>query len=187
MPMTHRSIVAALTALAIFGPAPHLHAQGRVSVVVRPVQPGPRVGIRTVPPLGPLPIPSIGVIRPHPAAASHRPFLFRSSIAGLVMVDPYWWLAPEILDNRIAPAAAVPPLSGGLQLDVEPRRALVYVDGALAGTVDQFSGYFRHLETTAGYHVIEFFAPDYEPLSIAVTVVPGKTTTYRGWLNRNGR
>ena len=73
---------------------------------------------------------------------------------------------------------------GGLQLDVEPRRAFVYVDGFLIGTVDQFKGYFQHLETTAGYHVIEFISPDYEPLMTGVTVVPNMTTTYRAFLNR---
>ena len=77
-------------------------------------------------------------------------------------------------------------LSGGIQLDVEPRRALVYVDGVLAGTVDQFKGYFQHLETSAGFHVVTFLAPDYEPLTVGVTVVPNKTTTYRAFLNRAG-
>jgi hypothetical protein len=77
-------------------------------------------------------------------------------------------------------------MSGGIQLDVEPRRALVYVDGVLAGTVDQFKGYYQHLQTSAGFHVIEFLAPDYEPLAVGVTVVPNKTTTYRAFLNRAG-
>jgi len=183
--MNCRSIVAALTVVTTFGAAPELRAQGRVSVVVRPAQPGPRVGIRTVPPLGPLPIPSIGATPPRPRVASHRPVLFRSSIAGLIVFDPYWWLASEIPENQIMSTSTERPLTGGLQLDVEPRRALVYVDGVLAGTVDQFSGYFHHLDTTAGYHVIEFLTPDYEPLTVGVTVVPNKTTTYRGWLNRS--
>jgi len=83
---------------------------------------------------------------------------------------------------------AMPPsgtsLAGGLQLDVEPRRALVYVDRVLAGTVDQFKGYYQHLEISAGFHVIDFLAHDYEPLSVGVTVVPNQTTTFRGFLNR---
>jgi hypothetical protein len=60
----------------------------------------------------------------------------------------------------------------------------VYVDGILTGTVDQFKGYFQHLETTAGFHVIGFLAPGYDPLTVDVTVAPNKTTTYRGFLNR---
>jgi hypothetical protein len=107
---------------------------------------------------------------------------------GLVVFDPYWWLGPDVGDESVAQPPAMPPpgppLSGGLQLDVEPRRALVYVDGVLAGTVDQFKGYFQHLDTVAGFHVIYFLAPDYEPLTIGVTVVPNRTTTYRAFLNR---
>jgi hypothetical protein len=75
-------------------------------------------------------------------------------------------------------------LSGGLQLDIEPRRALVYVDGWYVGVVDQFSGYYRHLEIAAGSHTIEILATDYEPLAFDVAISPGRTTTYRGSLQR---
>ena len=114
---------------------------------------------------------------------------FRSSLLGIFVFDPYWWLYPEVSDEFVRPLVTPPTgpsLSGGIQLDVEPRRALVYVDGVLAGTVDQFKGYYQHLETSAGFHVIDFLAPDYEPLTVGVTVVPNKTTTYRAMLNRAG-
>lgn len=117
----------------------------------------------------------------------HRPMHFRSSLLGFIAFDPYWWL--DVSDEFVRPLATpptVPSLSGGIQLDVEPRRALVYVDGVLAGTVDQFKGYYQHLETSAGFHLIDILAPDYEPLTVAVTVVPNKTTTYRAFLNRAG-
>jgi len=109
----------------------------------------------------------------------------RSSILGLLYYSPYWWFDPvgfEIVPPPMQPPGAT--LTGGLQLDVEPRRALVYVDGLLAGTVDDFKGYFQHLETTAGFHVISFVTPDHDPLTIGVMVVPSKTITYRGSLNR---
>jgi len=128
------------------------------------------------------------MVAPFRGAGARRPILARSSFFGLVAFDPYWWLDPEIPVESVAPPAAMPRpgpiLIGGLQLDVEPRRAFVYVDGLLAGTVDQFKGYFQHLETSAGFHVITFLAPDYDALTIEVTVVPNKTTTYRGFLNR---
>jgi hypothetical protein len=86
--------------------------------------------------------------------------------------------------------AALPPpgprLTAGLQLDVEPRGAFVYLDGIFVGTVDQLKGYFQHLEATAGYHLVEFVAPDYDPLIAEVAVAPNKTTTYRASLNRAG-
>jgi hypothetical protein len=73
---------------------------------------------------------------------------------------------------------------GGLQLDVEPRRAQVYVDGRHVGVVDQFSGYYHHLDLAAGWHHIEIVEPAYLPLTMAVLVSPGRTTTYRGTLTR---
>ena len=81
-----------------------------------------------------------------------------------------------------------PPLKdapvGGLQLDIDPRRAQVYVDGTYAGVVGDFSGYFQHLDLTAGPHALAIVAPDYEPLVFEVIVAPGVTATQRGTLAR---
>ena len=122
--------------------------------------------------------------RPNPAPARGR--FARLPWFGFVYVDPYWW-APEGFDPSFPPAIAPGDASrptGGLQLDVDPRRALVYADGWLVGIVDTFSGYYHHLDLPAGPHLIEIVAPDYEPLAVEITVTPGRTTTYRGSLNR---
>lgn len=104
-----------------------------------------------------------------------------------MVVDPFWLWAPSAVDDTVL-LPSTPPLQerpvGGLQLDVEPRRALVYVDGWYVGVVDDFSGYYRHLETGAGRHIIEIVAPDYQPLIVDVAVSPGRTSTYRGSLTR---
>jgi len=135
--------------------------------------------VRTAPhrPLPPpsRPVVSGGVTSPRPIV--HRPLPCRSSFFGLVLFDPYWW-------QELAPPPDLSRPIGGVQLDVEPRRALVYVDGLLAGTVDDYSGYYHHLPATGGVHTIEMIAPDYDPLIITVTVSPDRTTTYRGSLNR---
>ena len=85
-----------------------------------------------------------------------------------------------------AVGAMSPPLdegpAGGLQLDVQPWRASVYADGKYAGRVEDFSGYYRHLELTAGHHEIVVVEPGYEPLVFETLVVPGRTSTYRGTL-----
>ncbi len=91
---------------------------------------------------------------------------------------------PESPDALGPPGDDIERPTGGLQIDVEPRRALVYVDGRHAGTVEAFSGYYRHLDLAAGPHIIELLADGYEPLSAEVLVTPGRTTTYRGTLNR---
>jgi len=83
---------------------------------------------------------------------------------------------------------ALPPREGtpvgGLQLDVDPRRAQVYVDGLYVGLVDEFSGYYHHLDLPAGLHLIEIFEPGFQPLIFEIVVPPGRTTTYRGALTR---
>ena len=84
-------------------------------------------------------------------------------------------------------AEALAPIDGppgGLQLDVEPRRADVYVDGQRAGTVGDFSGYYHHLEVSSGLHRIVILADGYDPLMFEVVVPPRRTTTYRGALMR---
>jgi len=106
-----------------------------------------------------------------------------------VLFDPYWLWTSEAFDGSFYPGGAVPlpPAerpAGGLQLDVEPRQALVYVDGWFVGIVDTFSGYFHHLDLPAGPHRVEFLASDYDPLFVDAFVPPGKTETYRGTLNR---
>ena len=89
----------------------------------------------------------------------------------------------------LSPSIALPPLPenapiGGLQLDVQPWRAQVYVDGAYAGLVRDFTGYYHHIDLVAGSHLIAIVTPDYQPLIIDVIVSPGHTTTYRGALTR---
>jgi PEGA domain len=86
------------------------------------------------------------------------------------------------------PGAYQAPLEGapvgGLQLDIDPRSAQVYVDGTYAGLVAAFSGYFHHLELPAGPHDVSVVAPGYEPLSFHVIVSPGATMTQRASLSR---
>jgi hypothetical protein len=72
---------------------------------------------------------------------------------------------------------------GGVQLDVLPWRASVFVDGARAGQVSDFNGYYKHLEVVAGPHEIMVLEPGYTPLILYVVVVPGRTITYRYTLN----
>jgi hypothetical protein len=169
---------------------PSLGAQPRRSVggTGRPVTSGPGLRSPATSIHGRLPAPTIGIVAPFRGTDVHRPTYYRSSVLGLVGFDWYWWLYPDGGDATMARPLAMPPsgtsLAGGLQLDVEPRRAFVYVDRVLAGTVDQFKGYYQHLEISAGFHVIDFLAHDYEPLTVGVTVVPNQTTTFRAFLNR---
>jgi hypothetical protein len=183
----NRWLTVLIAALAMSS-VPQLDAQTRGSAGSRPHGPtaGPHPGPWRPPPPSTVTAPpfrSTVIVAPTPVPV-HRVFPVRLPWVGLVLFDPYWWSS---LDQTFLPPAA--PASdgrpaGGLQLDVEPRRALVYVDGSYAGVVDTFSGYYHHLDLAAGPHRIELLASEYDPLIVDVMVSPGRTTTYRGSLNR---
>jgi hypothetical protein len=190
--------IVALVSLGIVNASEHLQGQTRGSggsqshgPSHRPAGAALRAGSQTKP-SGPfLPLTNQGrstiPFVPVPFGGRHTRFPARSSWFGLMAFDSSWLWAPNAVDGTFVLPSAPPPQQrpvGGLQLDVEPRRALVYVDGWYAGVVDDFSGYYRHLETGAGWHIIEILAPDYQPLIFDVAVSPGRTTTYRNSLNR---
>ncbi len=95
---------------------------------------------------------------------------------------PLWFQSVMIFPVQIPALEGAP--TGGVQLDVDPRSALVYVDGQHVGVVREFSGYYKHLELVAGPHFVTIIAPSYEPLTVPVLVSPGHTWTYRGTLTR---
>jgi len=98
------------------------------------------------------------------------------------------WLPVPLYTGYTDVGVYEPPLEGaplgGMQLDIDPRRAQVFVDGTYAGLVEEFSGYFHHLELPAGPHDISIVASGYEPLNFHVIVSPGATMTQRATLSR---
>jgi len=78
----------------------------------------------------------------------------------------------------------VQPPTGSLRLRVSLTTAKVYLDGALAGSVDDFDGLTGHLKVEAGTHEIELRADGYQPYATSVTIDAGKTRTERATLRR---
>ncbi len=93
-----------------------------------------------------------------------------------------WGTLPFYFDTVNAPYSLQDGPTGGLQLDVQPWRASVFVDGTYAGRVSDFNGYYKHLDVVAGPHQIVIVEPEYQPLVIDTIVEPGRTATYRGTL-----
>jgi hypothetical protein len=69
---------------------------------------------------------------------------------------------------------------GQLRLKMKPKDAQVYVDGALAGTVDDFDGTFERLDLPEGPHRVEVRLDGHKPLTFDVNIVPDQLTTLRG-------
>jgi PEGA domain len=71
-----------------------------------------------------------------------------SGFAQIYYPPPYWIAGPE----------------SDLRLAVTPREAMVYVDGYLAGTVDDFDGVFQRLHVAPGEHEITFYLQGYRTI-----------------------
>jgi hypothetical protein len=71
------------------------------------------------------------------------------------------------------------PNTGRVRLDVQPRDAEVFIDGAFAGTVDDFDGRLQGLTLETGSHGVEIRKPGWETLAFDVRITPGRTTTYK--------
>lgn len=62
-----------------------------------------------------------------------------------------------------------------VRLVVTPREAMVYVDGYLAGTVDEFDGVFQRLHVTPGEHELTIYLAGYRTLRERLYLSPNAT------------
>jgi hypothetical protein len=176
-----RCITTTLVVLALVGNArdggaqAHVRGDGQQHPVATPAPAAPQnqappTGSRFTSTLKYVPPPPD--VRPGPflpgGFVGQRPFIF-----GRFAFWPWGaWLPVPVYTS---PTPYELPLEGapvgGLQLDIDPRGAQVYVDGTYAGLVQEFSGYFHHLDLPAGatFHVV---------------VAPGATLTQRATLSR---
>jgi hypothetical protein len=102
-----------------------------------------------------------------------RPYGFWPPFGGFY--DPFWygWGYPYY------PYYGPEGVSGGLRLEIKPKTAQVFVDGAYAGVVDHYDGHFQHLNLMPGSHQIEVRAPGFQTLSFETYIQPDHTTDYK--------
>lgn len=85
------------------------------------------------------------------------------------MWSPFGWYGPYY--NSIA----YDPNQSSARLQVKPRTAEVYVDGYLAGTVDDFDGAFQRLNLPAGEHTLTLYLEGYQTMTQQVLFRPRAT------------
>jgi hypothetical protein len=73
---------------------------------------------------------------------------------------------------------------GGMSFDITPATAQVFVDGALVGTVGDFTPTTQPLGVLAGRHHVEVRAPGYHTMTFEVDIVAGQVVPYQGTLER---
>jgi hypothetical protein len=69
--------------------------------------------------------------------------------------------------------------SASVRIQVVPREAEVYVDGAFAGLVDDFDGIFQRLQVVPGGHEIVLYLDGYRPESQELYLAPASGYTIR--------
>ena len=90
--------------------------------------------------------------------------------------DPWNWYSYPIGPLAYLPGGGY----GGVSFAISPGDAGVVVDGAYAGTVDQFDSAREPLNLPPGPHHVEVQAPGYAPLDFDVNVQPGQVIPYAG-------
>jgi len=70
-------------------------------------------------------------------------------------------------------------VTSNLKIQIEPKTAEVYVDGHLAGMVDDFDGVFQSLPVEVGGHEIAVYKPGYQTFTERLYCRPGNTYRIR--------
>ena len=106
----------------------------------------------------------------------------RLAVPSLLMACVLLSLASEARAQAYPPPYP-PPLGGytyvgpesHLRLVVTPREAMVYVDGYLAGTVDDFDGTFQRLHVAPGEHELVIYLQGYRTIKQHLYLGPNAT------------
>jgi hypothetical protein len=90
--------------------------------------------------------------------------------------DPFWdfhsWGYPGFYAPAFYNRATFAESSARIQ--VTPRHTEVYVDGYLAGIVDDFDGFAQRLRVSPGEHVIELYLDGHKTIAQTILFAPGQ-------------
>jgi PEGA domain len=77
------------------------------------------------------------------------------------------------------PRAQVPTVTSQIKLQVTPDRAAVFVDGAFAGSVSEFSGMGRGMLVAPGKHQVRIALPGFQEFETEVNLLPRQKVTIK--------
>lgn len=89
----------------------------------------------------------------------------------------YGWGFPSFYTPAFYHRGYIPESSARIQ--VTPRETEVYVDGYLAGIVDDFDGFAQRLKVAPGEHTIELYLEGHKTIAQKVLFQPGETFRIR--------
>ena len=173
--------VVCLCAIALVVPADAQHRRGGGSTVSSGAGAAPRPAQGPRPGAGPRPGYRPGY---YPGYRSHFYFGF-GAYYGPYFFNP-WFYAPYGY-YPLDPYGYwydYGPGGASLKVNVEPKNAEVFVDGHLAGIVDQFDGMFQSLAVEPGGREITVYLEGYRSIRQALYLSPGSTYRIKGALEK---
>jgi hypothetical protein len=85
---------------------------------------------------------------------------------------PGWYGPPAFYNSAFTGESSA-------RIQVTPRHTEVYVDGYLAGVVDDFDGFSQRLRVAPGEHVIELYLDGHKTIAQTVLFAPGQSYRIR--------
>jgi hypothetical protein len=118
----------------------------------------------------------VGVgVRTHRAVVRGYYAPFYSPFYSPFYYSPWYWGAPYWYPQGYYGYGSGYYGGASLRLQVSPKEAEVFIDGAYAGQVDNFDGIFQHLDLAPGEHDLELYLPGYRSVQQKVYLQPGNT------------
>ena len=113
------------------------------------------------------------VSRPVVVSPFFSPFYRYGGYYSPFFMDFYGWGFPSFYAPVFYNRGFMPESSARIQ--VTPRNAEVYVDGYLAGVVDDFDGFAQRLRVAPGQHTIELYLDGHKTITQSILFQPGET------------
>lgn len=79
-----------------------------------------------------------------------------------------------LVTMHLMPAATKPDITSTLKLDVEPKRAAVFLDGHFVGHASEFGGKLHSMLISPGKHSIKVELPGYRTFETTVDLLPNQ-------------
>ncbi|MFH1176097.1 MAG: hypothetical protein V1750_01725 [Acidobacteriota bacterium] len=125
---------------------------------------------------------SLLAVSPADAHRRHHHFPAAAAVAlawGGLWYWPHWYVAGAVTPARVSSEVA------GVDTDVEPEHARVYLDGELIGVADDFDGFPGYLLLKPGSYTLEFRLPGYHSETVEIEARPGRFFPLEMSLKRN--
>jgi hypothetical protein len=107
-----------------------------------------------------------------------------------IVVEPHGVVSIDV-SMKLLPGATTPDVTSELKINVQPKRAAVFLDGSYVGHASELGGKFHSMLVSPGKHRIKVELPGYRTFETEVNVLAGqksevKTELVKGSIEQAG-